>query len=268
MAFRINFTNPGISDTLQFALRNTNSATVRLDSLNFDFGRKHAGSFQDLALEQEFISNGATNWVAIASTNGMTSIEDTAGGVLRDMDWSLEAMSDRVLNAGEAVRFRLVGSSGTVPDNFCLIDNLAIFGSELANFEGWAMTYGLEGDDALNTADPDGDGLNNLAEYAFGGNPTNSGNIGRQPNIGGVLEDSGTCYIEYVYARRITAGSALSYGLQQRSDLVFDNWAAINDHMEIGTGPLVPNHIESVTNWIPTTGKSKEFIRVEVRENR
>jgi hypothetical protein len=39
-------------------------------------------------------------------------------------------------------------------------------------YEEWAVSYSLTGADALPTADPDKDGLNNNNEYAFGTNPT------------------------------------------------------------------------------------------------
>ena len=38
-------------------------------------------------------------------------------------------------------------------------------------YEGWAATNGLTGNDALSGANPDGDGLTNIQEYAFGTDP-------------------------------------------------------------------------------------------------
>jgi hypothetical protein len=40
------------------------------------------------------------------------------------------------------------------------------------NFTNWALGYGLTGDNAAPTADPDHDGFKNVIEYAFGLNPT------------------------------------------------------------------------------------------------
>ncbi len=41
-------------------------------------------------------------------------------------------------------------------------------------FENWLLTYGLTGGLAGATADPDGDGLNNIEEFAYGKDPTSS----------------------------------------------------------------------------------------------
>jgi hypothetical protein len=46
--------------------------------------------------------------------------------------------------------------------------------SPVAPFNAWADSFGLEGEDALPRADPDGDGRPNLLEYAFGSDPTRS----------------------------------------------------------------------------------------------
>ena len=46
-------------------------------------------------------------------------------------------------------------------------------------FIGWADGLGLTGPDAAKTADPDKDGLNNLQEFAFDGNPTSGAASGK-----------------------------------------------------------------------------------------
>jgi fibronectin-binding autotransporter adhesin len=46
-------------------------------------------------------------------------------------------------------------------------------------FIPWAASFGLAGLDAEKTADPDNDGLNNLQEFAFDGNPTSGAASGK-----------------------------------------------------------------------------------------
>jgi hypothetical protein len=48
----------------------------------------------------------------------------------------------------------------------------AVSGTVASAYDAWAASYSLTGADALPTADPDKDGLNNNNEYAFGTNPT------------------------------------------------------------------------------------------------
>ncbi len=48
----------------------------------------------------------------------------------------------------------------------------------------WASAYGLAGGNALGTADPDGDGVNNTNEFLTGFNPTNSAAFARITSIG------------------------------------------------------------------------------------
>ena len=58
--------------------------------------------------------------------------------------------------------------------NYAQMDNLAIRKLPLAYdlATDYAMSYGLTGTNAAPNADPDGDGVSNFGEWAFGGNPT------------------------------------------------------------------------------------------------
>ena len=66
--------------------------------------------------------------------------------------------------------------------------------------EEWKNKYGLKDDDAANWADPDGDGLSNLLEYALDLDPTSS-SVDRKPVIGRTLV-GGQNYLTLTYVHR------------------------------------------------------------------
>ena len=87
------------------------------------------------------------------------------------------------------------------------IDNVAVRNGAYvfvaSPFDEWMVLYGVSG----GTNDPDGDGLDNLHEFGFGGNPTNGASTGHATSsrINGVS-------FEYVYPRRKNSG--LNYWLE------------------------------------------------------
>jgi autotransporter-associated beta strand protein len=62
-------------------------------------------------------------------------------------------------------------------------------------FQAWAAGYELTGDDALPTANPDGDSLTNLQEFAFGFNPTVSDGAGPLTISGSSITQNGPPHI-------------------------------------------------------------------------
>lgn len=248
------------NDTIHLNVGYDGGVPVRIDSLHFDIGRV-TNAFDTVTLYELTgpTTNAVTNLIHTASGLAITG----STGDFNDIDISLTNISDRILANGQTLRFLLVGSGAVSNDANMYLDNTAFFGAEITPYEGWAFNYGNIGSA---TNDPDGDSLDNLAEYAFNGNPTNGSDVGYIPAAGDVLASGGTNYIEYVYARRTSAGNTLSYTVVTRPDLVFGNWTNSTDCIETGTGVLVSNNFESVTNWIPTDGKSTEFLNVEVSD--
>ena len=110
--------------------------------------------------------------------------------------------------------------------------------------------------DADTSADPDLDGLDNWSEYLLGGNP----NIDDAATVLPTSAMKGGT-IEYVYTRRKDAIlRGLAYGLNE-TDSLTNSWSPAS--YETGSAATSP-YYESVTNEIPTAGKSKGFYRLEI----
>lgn len=163
-------------------------------------------------------------------------------------------------SAGQIVFFNSSEStSGNVPK--LIVDTVLV----ATTYDNWAIVNGLSGSDALNTADPDADGMDNLLEYALGGNPNTDDAVTVQPSLS-VIASAGTNQIEYVYNRRVDAASrGLDYGVLLNTDLVLGTWTNIGTSAETGTA-AVDSDFEVVTNHIPVV-ESQKFISLEVTEN-
>ncbi len=137
-----------------------------------------------------------------------------------------------------------------------LIDDISLYESD--PFEQWMLAYGVSGA----TNDADSDGLDNWNEYIFGGNPTNSDASSVLPMVG-MVPESGTNWLEYVYRRRndyVAAG--LTYTVEASTNLVSGTWST-NGVLDAGYGS-VDAEIDSVTNRVSTEGQSEQFIRLRV----
>jgi len=113
------------------------------------------------------------------------------------------------------------------------------------------------------TANPDSDAINNLYEYAQGGDPMDGTNIGNEP-VFQTVDLNGTNYIEYVYAKATDADArGLTYGLETTLDLVFVPWTNAN-YTVTGTGSeaFAPGY-DAVTNLI-SIADVQQFIRLQI----
>jgi len=128
-------------------------------------------------------------------------------------------------------------------------------------YDTWWADYGLSGNDTNYFAHTDTDGMNQLLEYALGGNPTNDDASSVLP-VSDMVDIGGTNWLEYVYRRRTDAiGRGLGYWLELNTNLISGSWSS-NGYVEVNTGPLETG-FESVTNRIEADG-TNQFVRLMI----
>ncbi len=102
------------------------------------------------------------------------------------------------------------------------------------------------------TADPDGDGLNNIIEYAFGLDPKHGQNTPVSPGLGmpsfSLTEENGTTYQTLTYPRR-KAGSRLQPDvyIPQFSETLTEPWDTNDITTQVLTFPAEQNQLN--TDW-------------------
>jgi hypothetical protein len=161
-------------------------------------------------------------------------------------------------------RLQFMQNAGSAAVADLVLDNVSI--AEVlppsTPYEDWAQFYSLSGADADYTANPDGDRLNNLYEWALGGDPTDEFDQGISPTFGTAPDGS---WFLYTYPSNALA-TDLVYFLETDTDLVSaPGWT--NDNYEVlGVAPVVDG-VSYVTNRVSTTVENQQFIRLVVEES-
>jgi hypothetical protein len=107
-------------------------------------------------------------------------------------------------------------------------------------------------------ADPDGDGINNLVEFALGGDPNAKNNNGLLPTLRKIPDETFQG-IEYLYRRRRDAAArGLTYTVETKTNLLSAGWNT-NGIIEIGAG-IIDTDFEVVTNGVPISNVG--FVRL------
>ena len=136
---------------------------------------------------------------------------------------------------------------------------------DTGTYAGWKTDHSLYGADADNTADTDNDGISQLHEFAFGGDP-NVNSISILPTHR-LVEDNGSTYLEITLTRPKNL-QGVTYMPQTTADL--SNWPsdstgiADNDPTPIdngdGTETLAYRRSQAVTEM------NQAYMRVEISE--
>jgi hypothetical protein len=198
-----------------------------------------------------FVNPGSPNSANLGAINVTTSEAD---------NWIISTIDISYLGANDFINLRLDPVGNDDPKNF-EIDYIRLY-SEGGVYDAWVFSFGLVDPDALPAEDPDSDTYDNLFEFSFGGNPTNPAVHGIEPLIT-IVEDGGTNWFEYVYARRSDFNSGLEYSLELNDDLV-TAWTNIGDAAVVGVGEYSDDY-DAVTNRIATDA-SETFLRVNVEK--
>jgi hypothetical protein len=147
--------------------------------------------------------------------------------------------------------------------NYAQMDNLAIRKLPLANglATDYALRYGLSGTNSAADADPDGDGVSNFGEWAFGGDPSVS-----DPAIAALKGTlvTPTHDFQFEFQRLIDYTNA---GLQYRYFISEDltNWTETTPTFVAANQNEDKTDYEIVTMQLPASvvmGKDKLFLRV------
>jgi hypothetical protein len=131
----------------------------------------------------------------------------------------------------------------------------------LLSYQNWITNYPLTGEDAAPHADPDGDGIVNLLEYAFGMDPTVADWIGLPTP--GMVSDQGADYLSITY-NRLLGATNIHYTPEFGDD--FLNWSP-EVAVEVNQASPSANaltEVITVRDTVPMEGSSRRFGRVRV----
>lgn len=158
---------------------------------------------------------------------------------------------------GQTVTITSTGGSEYPVINAFIIKGISL--DNLTPFETWATNNGVS---ANEVADNDNDGLSNLVEYALDLDP---GSHAHEKPTSRVANDQGTDYL-YFNFRRNLAASELTYRIMGSDDLI--NWVELSpepsDYYVVEADPDGDGSAEVRELRVPTSGQSRQFLRLEI----
>lgn len=241
------------SPVVTLTITNKSAGEIVLSSLNFDVGRRWVYSLTNFTLS---VSGGVTADPALLELTGLPQLTNNLAD-FEDFDVALTNLADHVLSTGESVVFTFTFEDRAdalfVPT---LLDNIALMTDQNA-FGIWALTKGLTpGVNDAQGDNPDGDGSDNLMEYATNGDPLTADKAASTWQA----EELGTNWFYYVYDER-TDDPTLTFSVDARGNLtVGAGWSTAG--LEFVGESGVSQGFKSVTNR--TDMGSIEFIRLKI----
>lgn len=285
---KIHYNPPSADDLQEFVeVMNIGNQTIDLTNVQFTLGIQfqfadgatlapgaRALIVRDATAFASAYPNVPANLIAGTFANGTTldnsgerlQLLDANGAVIRDFSYSDSApwptspdgegpclvliRPETNPDHGVATNWRASSVTGGTPGS-----------SDALAYSAWATANGIS--DAQGTADPDGDGISNLYEYALGTNPNQpSGALGR-PTLGvqtlsvnGVISD----YLTLSF-RRPLGRDDVNYQVEGSSD--FSAW---NAGVVVGSATYNGDGTETVT-WRypqPKSAQTQQFLHLKV----
>ena len=218
--------------------RSSFGAVDQLVSIEFSLYNQSAAADLKVALKvdnnwyvSQAVFNGTGSWAEQSldvQTASWNSLSFTDGSTLS------EGGSVSLPQSGTVVAVGLFDASGISGyTGRTRIDSYVVKTLPFTGFDRFVVDHGLSG---VKTDDDDGDGLYDWGEYVFGGNPTNSGDVGTLP----LLDSSG----DYVF-HLIGDDSVVAHVLTNL-DLVNGSWgtnATVNVSATNGVLNAYTNHV-------------------------
>ena len=139
--------------------------------------------------------------------------------------------------------------------------------SDTSTYSGWKVYHNLYGTDAIDTADTDGDGINQLLEFAFGGSP-HQNDTGILPTSQ-LVQDGNETYLEITLTRPKWIQD-ITYTPQITTD--FSKWTNLNESgfaNEFTISNPIDNNdgTESLNYRFKLTVAKKIFVRFQITES-
>lgn len=249
--------------TYQVASTDTSFAEEGSDSASITVTRSGATSLPETI--SYALSGKTTNGVDYSPllNNSLSFIEDQTS-----IDINLTPLADNLAEGDETFTFTLSPQTQTTADSSTLRDRYFLNSSNELSLTlkdspsqlWWFNQNGASGETEVTEAewnsDADGDGLNQMLEYAFGGD-VGTNNSDLLPQIEFV---DGNVVLTY---NKNNALNDVTYQVYQSSDLINWNLEGVVDSLN---GPANPTGIESRKATIPLSGDTEKFLRLEVEK--
>ena len=203
-----------------------------------------------------------TNSVAYWLNGSLVLMDDSSQYTVMDLN---DATAGGTVGTTENNLGKFGFTSGTAEVNLnYVVDNIYITTNILASIDGyaeWLDLYPGLGSTTNYLDDFEPDGMNNLLEYALGGNPTLNDAAAVLPTYSFAV-DGGTSWMNYVYNRRDNAGAlGLTYDVFSDTDLVIGSMSTPTEELGFAAGD--PG-FEVVTNRVPTDVENKTFMQLKI----
>ena len=238
---------------LNHSITRTLAAPVSGGTLLFKWDVDSLDNPAEYAYAEVFDGTWHTVWSMNSSGNGSD---------LKPTPDNLQEASVDLSAYGAVTQIRFSMSNTTSSGDYFYLDDIELCMTWYAAYQDWTIDYALSGEDAALLANPDGDGLDNLGEYALGGYPDLAGlPAGILPELY-VGSSGGGDVMIMLYRRRLDAAArGLYYYLDLTENLDGGPWST-NGYTETGT-QVLDAEFECVTNEIPI-GVSNGFIRLNI----